>query len=432
MNHSNGRSRRRVGICREGWYFIFILAFVILGAILRQINLLVILASMMVAPLLFNWRIAVAMIRHLRIKRNLPEYVHAGQTFVVEHAVENQSTWLSSWDVKVTDRIRQQGEPPTTKSRSKQNETRIDTIAAQINPNDTTHVSYRCHLSRRGEYHFGPITVSSRFPMGLVSSSFNLPTQQTMLVAPAIGKLTPSWHRRIRSIAAGSTSTERRRGMENDEFYGLRSWNNGDSQRWIHWRSTARRGKLTVKQFDQPSDRDFAIALDLWSSGTPSEDDAKRVEMAVSFVATALRQLNPKIHGRVAVALCGDTSLVVTDQSQSEFAKQVMKRLATIQAANETEISDRLVELSHLVSPGTPLIVVSTRHREAHQLKTVEADQTTADTLLHHCQWLPVDSTEFRQMFQPIDPAENEQFRSLTRQVASNAKPNQRQKVTSE
>lgn len=46
--------RRRVGICREGVYYLFVLAFIVGGATARDLNLLFILAGMMVGPLLFN------------------------------------------------------------------------------------------------------------------------------------------------------------------------------------------------------------------------------------------------------------------------------------------------------------------------------------------------------------------------------------------
>ena len=43
--------RRRAWLSREGWYYCGVLAFIVGGAVLRSINLLVILAGMMIAPL---------------------------------------------------------------------------------------------------------------------------------------------------------------------------------------------------------------------------------------------------------------------------------------------------------------------------------------------------------------------------------------------
>ena len=72
-----------VGICREGWYFIVVLAFIAAGAILREVNLLFVLAGLMMGPLLVNWRMAVVTLRDLRWSRKLPESIAAGDTLRV-------------------------------------------------------------------------------------------------------------------------------------------------------------------------------------------------------------------------------------------------------------------------------------------------------------------------------------------------------------
>ena len=52
--------RRRAWLSREGWYYSAVLAFILAGAVLKSVNLLVILAGMMIAPLIINWRLVMA------------------------------------------------------------------------------------------------------------------------------------------------------------------------------------------------------------------------------------------------------------------------------------------------------------------------------------------------------------------------------------
>src|SRR3954451_16541607 len=101
--------RRRAWLTREGWYYLAILTFIIGGAVLRSINLLVVLAGMMIGPLLFNWRLVMASLMGLVVSRRLPRQVVAGEPFTVEIAVENTRWWLSSWLVLVEDWIQMQG-----------------------------------------------------------------------------------------------------------------------------------------------------------------------------------------------------------------------------------------------------------------------------------------------------------------------------------
>ncbi|MED5285489.1 MAG: hypothetical protein VYC71_05890, partial [Planctomycetota bacterium] len=72
-----GRSQR-VSVTREGWYYLFILTFIVGGAVMRQINPLFALAGLMIAPILFNWRFSMASLRHIDFSRRLPHRIAAG------------------------------------------------------------------------------------------------------------------------------------------------------------------------------------------------------------------------------------------------------------------------------------------------------------------------------------------------------------------
>jgi hypothetical protein len=71
--------RRRVWLTREGWYYLALLAFVIGSAVIRSGNLLLILAGMMVGPLIFNWRLAIAGLTGLSVLRRVPSSIVAGE-----------------------------------------------------------------------------------------------------------------------------------------------------------------------------------------------------------------------------------------------------------------------------------------------------------------------------------------------------------------
>jgi len=95
--------RRRAWLSREGVYYLGVLGFIVGGAVLRSFNLLVILAGMMMAPLLLNWRIVMATLRGLVVRRKLPEQVSAGEPLTVEITIENTRRVLGAWLVTVED-----------------------------------------------------------------------------------------------------------------------------------------------------------------------------------------------------------------------------------------------------------------------------------------------------------------------------------------
>src|SRR5690606_31625150 len=71
-------SFRYITLTREGVYYVIVLAFIIGGAVLREVNLLVILAGLMIGPLLFSWRWAAVSLANLSVERRLPRSTAAG------------------------------------------------------------------------------------------------------------------------------------------------------------------------------------------------------------------------------------------------------------------------------------------------------------------------------------------------------------------
>ncbi len=387
------RSRRHVYFTREGWYFIFILGFIVFGSILRQINLLIVLAGMMVPALLFNWRMAIGTIRKLRIRHRCPEWIFAGQTTMLEVEVRNLSTWIDAWNVAIVDEISSEAPNGTTSPKPHLAQAVVPYIPRQR----SSDISYRGFFSTRGRYQIGPASLACRFPFGLVAASVRLLDSAELYVAPRLGQLSPNWHKRLGSIAIGTSSAERKRGLLPDEYYGIRPWTSGDTRRWIHWRSTAKRQELMVKQFDQPTDRDFALALDLYSDGSPASQG--HVETALSFAATLLSKLNLSVHGRVAIAVCGGDSFLYVNEIAGDFLRSVMQHLAIAQPAVRPNLAYQLPQLAARVSLGTPLIVVTTRPvNQIESLRLLWKDDSRIQ-VMDNVLWVQIPSDEFQTLF---------------------------------
>lgn len=391
------RTRRHVVFTREGWSFISILAFVVFGSILRQINLLVMLAAMMIPALLFNWRMAVSLIRRISVRHSLPEWVFAGKTTVIELEVENQSRTFAAWNIMLTDEIRRV-EPVTSNPAFRS----IDLVAVSVEPGHTTHVSYRCFFTERGVYRIGPTKVACQYPFGLVRTWFYQLVTKELYVAPRLGELKAKWNKRLGAQVVGTASAERRRGWLPDEFFGLRSWQHGDSMRSIHWRSSAKRGQIVVRQYDQPTDRDFALALDLFTLSNESGFSHEKVEQGASFVATILARVNYSVQGRMAIAVCGQQTSLFTNHVPGEFVGSVMQELASAQPSSHTELFAILRELASKVSPGTPLVVVTTRDEtQIEELITGTNWKTSEEHWEANVMWIRVGSSEFKDIFAP-------------------------------
>lgn len=90
-------------ICREGWCYLALLVFLIGGAVMRQVNLLLIMAGMMVGLFLYHWRTVTVAIRGLQPLRRLPTSICAGDLLVVniELCAKKKAGILGRWPSKI-------------------------------------------------------------------------------------------------------------------------------------------------------------------------------------------------------------------------------------------------------------------------------------------------------------------------------------------
>lgn len=113
----------------------------------------------------------------------------------------------------------------------------------------------------RGEFTLGPVTVESGDPFGLFRRRRKLDIGGTVVVYPAITRLI-SFARLPGDLPGGSAQTQRTP-FTTPNAAGIRDYQPGDSLSRIHWLSSARQGRLMVKEFDLDPLSDVWLLLDL-------------------------------------------------------------------------------------------------------------------------------------------------------------------------
>lgn len=115
---------------------------------------------------------------------------------------------------------------------------------------------------KRGRFEFGQIVV--RF-----LSRFNLVWCETRIGEPTAVKVYPNMRRareaELKALGARSLVASHRKTLwrgEGREFESLRDYVRGDELRHISWSATARRGKLTTRQYQIERDQTILIAID--------------------------------------------------------------------------------------------------------------------------------------------------------------------------
>jgi uncharacterized protein (DUF58 family) len=118
----------------------------------------------------------------------------------------------------------------------------------------------RTWLTRRGAYPLGPTTLGSGDPFGFFNNKQTYPSSGSLLVLPLIIPIAnfPS----PAGLLPGGKAIQRKSFDVTPHASGVREYVHGDELKRIHWRSTARRGKLMVKEFEQDPQAEFWIYLD--------------------------------------------------------------------------------------------------------------------------------------------------------------------------
>jgi uncharacterized protein (DUF58 family) len=421
--------RRRAWLTHEGWYYLAVLIFIIGGAVLRSVNLLVILAGTMIAPLLFNWRLVMASLMDLRIRRKLPEQILAGEPLTVEIEVENPRPWMSSWLLTVEDRIEPVGQAsrrsvqrqategkaavgrlrilpawlhrPWRWRAGSSNITRAVALLPHVPASGRATGLYRITLFRRGRYRFGPLVVGTRFPLGLVRGHFVLPERSELLVAPRLGRLLPQWATLLEAELVGEERRHPQHGINEGDYYGLRPWQTGDSLRWIHWRTSAKLARPIVRQFERRRGRDVAIVLDPWLRAGGTEREEELVELAISLAATAISDIACRGHSLLTVAVAGQPPLCVSGSASEPFCHELLTHLAELLPGNRGNLSASLAATLEAAPHGVRLLVISSRPPDDPSLSALTAELAIDPQELT---WIDVGGPELATLFVLSEP----------------------------
>ena len=99
----------------------------------------------------------------------------------------------------------------------------------------------------RGRTRSSLVLLSSSAPLGLVTTDARAELATVMTVHPALlpVRLPPD-------RSGGTESTQAAPDRSGVDVHGIREWRTGDEARQVHWRSTARRGRLVVLEREAP------------------------------------------------------------------------------------------------------------------------------------------------------------------------------------
>lgn len=208
---------------------------------------------------------------------------------------------------------------------------------------------------RRGVIAVGPATTVHGDPLGLVRRTVAWTDRTELFVHPLTTPLDPLGAGLLRDLEGQTTQDL---SMSDLAFHALREYQPGDDRRYIHWRSSAKHGRLLVRQFLDTRRSHLSIVVDTTPDSYTGAEDA--VELAISAAASlAVRSIMDE----------QDTTVVVGDQVASRTtAPLTLDAMARAEVA-PVDLFALAGEASSLAPDASVGILVTGPHRPFIQVQ---------------------------------------------------------------
>lgn len=209
--------------------------------------------------------------------------------------------------------------------------------------------------TQRGVFTLGPTSIECSDPFGLYKLTIINPASTSLMVMPPViplpeievtpggfrGNAKPRTNAPERTVSAAS----------------VREYTPGDSLRWIHWRTSARRESPYVRIFDGTPAGDWWIFLDLDINVQSGESWDSTQENSI-ILAASLADKGLKLGGDVGLAANGDPPIWLPPQSSEDQNLKILRNLALVELGKHS-LAELLVGNKAAIGQRSSLVIIT-------------------------------------------------------------------------
>jgi len=206
---------------------------------------------------------------------------------------------------------------------------------------------------KRGLYTITPLRATLVDIFGLMAQSFRLGEESRLTVYPSYIPIDAGKGRESSEMLGASTTGEK--GASAD-FLRIRAYQPGDEVKTIHWRSSAKLGRLMVRELEREETRSATVVLDCEESTNRGREDLFElgVKIAASLAASAL-----DLNMEVKMVLCAQEPRIVEKGRGEVQYHRIMSELASVKPVGTTPLRIVLEGIAREQGRGGTLHVVS-------------------------------------------------------------------------
>lgn len=234
-------------------------------------------------------------------------------------------------------------------------------------------ISYNVTAQDRGLYHGGPVRIRTSDPLGLFLINVEIAAPVEITVRPARIKLITN---AIPGFPQGNLKINNPCFEDITMRRSIREYKNGDEQKRINWRASAKFDELYTNQFEDSFDAPFFIFLNLAEEDYDLHNRHYHSEKAIEIAASIVEK------SRVLRQRCGFAAYasgfpyLPPRQNQADY---ILDLLSVISLENGKLNYNPVKKFKQQLPAGTLFFVVGPREVESYFLK-VEANKENINT----------------------------------------------------
>ena len=270
---------------QRGLFFTLIVFIISFATFNTGNNLLILILAFLLASMIVSGVVANLVLYGLKIRLTVPPRIHVGQKAIFLLTLQNMKKLFPSFALQLKGEGRVGGQ--TENDGFLMPDRRFPYLRAR----ESLKLRLPCSFGQRGIYSVDGFEIKTTFPFGFFWRGRELDAKGQIIVYPELLELGGLFRRYPRSHGV---HPQNQRGT-GSELHNIRHYQEGDTARFVHWKSTAKMGSLMVKELAREEELPLSFLFSTYLPD-PSAANLQKFEKAVSYLASLGHYYHQKGH----------------------------------------------------------------------------------------------------------------------------------------
>ena len=301
----------RIGLTRQGLFFVVAVIVVAMVALMSGNNLIYLILSCMLAAMVIAGLVSRLDLSGLQLTLAFPTHLFAGQPTAAQATLRNLKRWMPSFSIWF-------GVAPSASGRSHLQMKEV--YCPMITGRGESSISVPATFLRRGRFQQGDFRLRSKFPFSFVERRARLRLTKQVYVYPSVDS-SALLEELIEPAAKAWQAPER---GDSQDLYRIRTATADDGARFVDWKATARSTDLMVREFTREDRRYAEVVFDARVPGGTVPE--LLFERGVQLCAALVWRLH---HMQAEIRFSCD-EVMITAPAHSSAVYELLRQLAVV------------------------------------------------------------------------------------------------------